>query len=178
MMCNMCWLKKEWSRSSSRPFWNYKWLIVSYLVGCRGVVVLSLHLLKPLIMSSSDRWWDTGKNRVFETFCNWNGDSFFSVDRGSDTRSIFPRRWQLPMSVKLSGPSTSFNGVMMNGVHCSWEKWVWLQEMIRRSIVSGFTIHFHWSSGREERILYHGMVGPIAISIYLPLDCFKWVCGF
>ena len=54
--------------------------------------MLSLHVLKPLIMSSSDRWCVTGENRVFETFCNWNGDSFFSEDRRSDTRSIFPRR--------------------------------------------------------------------------------------
>ena len=82
-------------------------------------MVLYFNRLKPFVMSSREKQYDRGDDKMLKDLFNWNIYSFWREDKGSDARVAMTRRIELPKSVKLSGLSSLFNGMIVNGVYCT-----------------------------------------------------------
>ena len=162
--------------SSSRLSQTMKILLWSRYRIEGDVVVFSFQSLKPLVLSSRQRWCDKGDDKRLKCVFNWNKYNVWRGDKGSDLVSVFPRVIALPKSVKLSGSKISINGEVANGVSCVYDRRDWLREIRICSIFSRLSTLCNLSYGRKAGILFHGIVESIGISMYLiPLDYFLWV---
>ena len=143
------------------------------------MVVLSFHVLKTWIISARESWWWSGDDSVADTFLISDKYDFSREDKGNLLRSAVPSNNVFLKGVKLSFPNKYLSGLIVNGLPWACEKCARLREIRHLSMSSGSSTFSHWSSGRDEGILFQDMGLSIGILIYLmPLDLLWWVWCF
>ena len=130
-------------------------------------MVLSFHFLKPYVMSSINSWCDRGDERLADNFFSSVKYSFWSDERGKLFRSTVPRKSELPKRLKLSLTNKYLNGLIMNDVPWTWERWEWLRKIRYFPMSSGLITIFHWLLVSDDGMMFQGIYSSIDISIYL-----------